>query len=281
MSGNLAVLSDRGIVEVVGPDARDLLQRLITNDVDNLKPGEARYAALLTPQGKITSDFFVVADRDPVASRFYIDVPEALVVDLVKKLTMYRLRAKVDIRNESETLGIVAGDPSALPGDCRLTFDDPRVPGLWRRAIVDRSRFADLGDDSGRWAYREQRVRLGVPEGGIDFIYGETFPHEANLDRLHGVDFKKGCYIGQEVVSRVQHRGTARKRIVGVRFDGEPPMVGSDITADGISIGVMGSSIDGLGLGLLRIDKADDARLAGTSVVAGSTPLTLDGPGWH
>ena len=279
MSVGVAVLNDRGVVEVSGPEARTFLQRLVTNDIEALAPGEARYAALLTPQGKITADFFVVADR-ATADLFYLVMPEALVADLVKKLAQYRLRAKVTITDRSPDLGLVAVEGNAVPAGAVVEFQDPRAPGLWRRAIVPRSSLDQLGDDASRWAYRENRIRAGVPEGGIDFAYGETFPHEANLDRLHGVDFKKGCYVGQEVVSRVEHRGTARKRVVGVVFEGEPPPVGSDIVADGLSIGTMGSTVAGMGLGLIRLDRAEEVRGRNGRALAGLVPIRFDGPGW-
>lgn len=280
MNVGLAVLSDRGVIEVSGPDARAFLQRLVTNDVEHLPGGEARYAALLTPQGKILADFFILADRaDP--NRFLLDVPESLAGDLVKRLTLYRLRAKVEIRDRSGELGVfVLDDGTAAPIDTAQVFADPRAPGLWRRAVASRAALDHLGGDAARWAYREQRIRAGVPDGGIDFAYGETFPHEANLDRLHGVDFRKGCYVGQEVVSRVEHRGTARKRVVGVRFEGEPPPVGAEITADGVELGTMGSTVDGLGLGLIRLDRAEDVRRHHGTVLAGSVPVQLEGPGW-
>ena len=274
-----AALADRGVIEVSGVDARALLQRLVTNDVDQLEPGKARYAALLTPQGKIISDFFIVADPRGDGTRFLMDVPSSTKGDLVKKLTLYRLRAKVEVRDRSDELAVMAiADGVAVDG--ALVFADPRADGLWNRAIVAK---ADLGGevgDAGRWAYRQHRIAAGIPEGGLDFAYGETFPHEANLDRLHGVDFKKGCYVGQEVVSRVEHRGTARKRVVGVGFEGDAPDVGSDIVLDGGTIGVMGSAVDGLGLALLRLDRAEEARRSGTPVTAAGITLHLDGPGW-
>ncbi len=279
MSGELASLGDRGVVEVAGPDARAFLQRLVTVDVEGLEPGRGRYAALLTPQGRITADFFVVADAaDPV--RFLLDVPEALAAELVKRLGLYRLRAKVTVADRSEALGVLALGPGAEPPAGARPFDDPRDPRLWRRAIVPRAALDGIGDDAARWAFRNARIRAGVPEGGLDFAYGEAFPHEANLDKLNGVDFRKGCYVGQEVVSRVEHRGTARKRVVGLAFEGEPPPVGTEITAGGRPIGTMGSAVDGVGLGLVRLDRADDARRDGTPALAGATPLRFEGPGW-
>ena len=278
MSGRLAVLNDRAVIQVSGPDARDFLQGLVTNDVAGLAPGEARYAALLTPQGKITVDFFIVADREDTA-RFLLDAPERLAPDLMQKLNLYRLRAKVQVIDRSAEFGVIALADAEPPTAGGLVYGDPRAPGLWRRAIVPRGVLGDRGDDASRWAYRELRIRAGVPEGGLDFAYGETFPHEANLDRLNGVDFTKGCYVGQEVVSRVEHRGTARKRVIGVTFEGEAPAVGSVITLDDLAIGTMGSSVDGIGLGLVRLDRASDAGQHGR-ILAGTVPLHLEGPGW-
>lgn len=277
MRTDRAVLTDRTVVEVSGPEARDFLQRLVTNDVETLEPGSARYAALLTPQGKIVADFFVVA-AGPGRESVLLDVADTLAADLVRKLTLYRLRAKVTIADRSGSLGVVAFAPSGAPDDVVQAFADPRGETLWHRAIVAIDGPAPHGDDAGRWAYREQRIRAGVPEGGLDFTYGETFPHEANLDRLHGVDFRKGCYVGQEVVSRVEHRGTARKRIVSLAFDGEAPPVGSAILADGLAIGTMGSSIEGLGLGLVRLDRVEDVRHEHGRIVAAGVPLRLAGP---
>lgn len=279
MGGDRAALDDRGVIEVAGPEARAFLHRLVTNDVETLEPGRARYAALLTPQGKITADFFVVADATD-GTRFLLDAPAALAPDLAKRLALYRLRAKLTVADRGGDLGVLALAPDAAAPDGAAVYDDPRGPGLWRRGIAPRTVLASLGDEAARSAFREARIRAGVPEGGPDFAYGETFPHEANLDRLRGVDFRKGCYVGQEVVSRVEHRGTARKRVVGLAFEGEPPPVGTDITAAGLSIGTMGSAVRGVGLGLMRLDRAADARLANTPVVAGATPLRLEGPGW-
>lgn len=276
MGDGLAVLGERRIVEVSGPDARAFLQRLITNDVEALGPGQARYAALLTPQGKIVADFFVVADEVD-GHRFLLDVSDLLAADLVRTLSLYRLRAKVVIADRGDTLGALALPP-ASPGPAdSLIYDDPRGQDLWRRGIAPRSTLERGGDPAASLACRDARIRAGVPEGGLDFTYGETFPHEANLDRLHGIDFRKGCYVGQEVVSRVEHRGTARKRVVGVAFEGEPPPVGTDLTVAGLPVGRMGSAVAGLGLALVRLDRVKDARQTGTPVLAGVTRLRFDG----
>ena len=124
--------------------------------------------------------------------------------------------------------------------------------------------------------YEARRIALGVPKGGVDFAYGEAFPHECNLDRLNGVDFKKGCYVGQEVVSRVEHRGTARKRVVRVSFEGAAPELGAVVSAGEVALGVMGSSSAGRGLAMLRMDKAEEAAKAGVSIMSGATRLRVE-----
>ena len=261
-----AFLDDRGIVEVEGSDARALLQRLVTSDVMALSPGQARYAALLSPQGKIAVDFLIVdATPEGGPDRFLLDCPVALAPGLAKTLTMYRLRAAVRIADLSAGLGVTAHWPDG-PGS-----RDPRHPALGARTIG--SRGAD--EPATRLAYEAHRIALGVPDGGRDFAYGDAFPHDANLDRLGGVDFGKGCYVGQEVVSRVHHRGTARKRIVPVTFAGAAPAPGSDITVGEIAIGTMGTSLAGRGLATVRTDRAAEAAALGAPVLSGGVHLSL------
>ena len=261
-----AFLDDRGIVEVEGPDARALLHRLVTSDVSNLRRGEARYAALLSPQGKIAADFLIVDDTpDGGRDRFLLDVPAAQAPDLARKLALYRLRAGVAIADRSAELGVTAHWPDG-PG-----IRDPRHPDLGTRAVGPRV----VADPEARLAYEAHRIALGVPDGGRDFAYGDAFPHDANLDRLGGVDFDKGCYVGQEVVSRVHHRGTARKRIVPVSFDGRAPAPGADITVGEIAIGTMGTSAGARGLATVRVDRAAEAATLGAPAIADGVHLAL------
>ena len=261
-----AFLDDRGIVAVEGAEARALLHRLVTSDVLGLAPGEARYTALLSPQGKVMVDFLIVdATTDGGADRFLLDCPAALAPDLARKLTLYRLRAAVGIADRSADLGVTAHWPDG-PG-----ARDPRHPALGTRDIGPRG----IADPAARLAYEAHRIALGIPEGGRDFAYGDAFPHDVNLDRLGGVDFGKGCYVGQEVVSRVHHRGTARKRIVPVHFDGPAPAGGADITVGEIVIGTMGTSLDGRGLAMVRTDRAEEAAALGAPPVADGVHLAL------
>ena len=190
-------LDDRAALTVLGPDASAFLQGLLTNDVQSAKEGEARFAALLSPQGKILVDFFAVRRADG----FWLDVPKALAGELAKRLGFYKLRAKVTIADVSDGFAVAALGP---PSGAIAVFADPRASGLGARAIVPRE-FADALP-SERAAYDALRITLGVPEGGVDFAYGDAFPHDVNMDLLHGVDFAKGCYVGQEIVARMQHK---------------------------------------------------------------------------
>jgi folate-binding protein YgfZ len=278
-----AFLPDRGVVKVTGDTARDFLNGLITTDTTLLAPGQARFAALLTPQGKITVDFLITEAPAGHGGGFLIDCPKALAQALADKLRFYRLRAKVEIENLSDNLGVLAawdGDAAFKPD---LTFTDPRNGELGLRILVPAELAqkaadaigAELVDDS---AYEAHRIALGVPRGGLDFIYGDAFPHETNMDRLAGVDFDKGCYVGQEVVSRMQHRGTARTRTVRLLLDGAAPEPGSTVLAGDKSIGTMGSAAKGHALALLRIDRAGEALEAGLPLAAGGLSIRITEP---
>jgi len=235
MTNSAAWLTDRGVVKVIGPDAASFLQGVVTSDVEKLEPRQARYAALLTPQGKILFDFLVV--RLPGDAGFALDCDGARAADLVKRLGFYKLRAKVSVVDESENEGVLAfwGDePENDPG--AIVYADPRAPALGFRAILPLAKARAIGEASSA-EYDALRIKLGVPRGGLDFVYGDTFPHDANLDLLGGVDFRKGCYVGQEVVSRMQHRGGVKKRVVRVRTDGDAPPAGTPILDGDLPVG--------------------------------------------
>ena len=268
-----AFLEDRGIVEVEGPDARALLQRLVTSDVAGLRAGEARYAALLSPQGKVLVDFLVLdAAGHDGGDRFLLDCPSWLAPDLTRRLNLYRLRAAVHITDRSATLGVAAHWPDRPDRELQ-SYVDPRHPELGYRFVVEREGWTP--DAEARDAYDAHRIVLGIPEGGRDFAYGDAFPHDANLDRLAGVDFGKGCYVGQEVVSRVHHRGTARKRIAPVTFAGAAPGVGAEVKVGEIAIGTMGSSMAGRGLAMVRTDRVAEAAALGAPAVADGVRLVI------
>ena len=279
-----ALLTDRAVIRITGADAARFLNGLVTSEVAALVPGEARFAALLTPQGKIIADFLLVAIAEDDGGGFVIDAPRALADDLLKRLAFYRLRAKVDIaaRPELAVAVVLDGTP---PEDLGLAYDDPRAAGLGKRVVLPAEGaeatlvavgFA-LGNES-EWQAR--RIAFGVPEGGKDFTYGDTFPHEADMDQLAGVDFEKGCFIGQEVVSRMQHRGSARTRVVPVAYDGAAPLPGIDAKVGERNVGFMGSAVGGRGLAMLRLDRVAEGMASGETLSAGGVVLTLTKPAW-
>jgi hypothetical protein len=278
-----AFLPDRGVVKVGGEDARDFLNGLLTTDVALVRPGLGRFGALLTPQGKIVTDFLITEAPAGHGGGFLIDTPRALAKGLADKLGFYKLRAKVTVENLSDSLGVMAiweGEPSTRPD---LTFADPRDAALGWRILVPEElapKVADLigAELADSAAYDAHRIAAGVPRGGLDFMYGDAFPHETNMDRLHGVDFDKGCYVGQEVVSRMQHRGTARTRTVRVLLEGAAPEAGSPVLAGDKPVGTMGSSAGGKGLALIRTDRAIDALDAGTPLTSGGLAVGIADP---
>ncbi|HEV2626162.1 MAG TPA: folate-binding protein [Xanthobacteraceae bacterium] len=277
-----ALLADRAVIKVIGDDARKFLHGLVTADMLALTPGTARFCALLTPQGKIVADFFVAEAPVADGGGFFLDVPRALGATLFDKLNLYKLRAKVLIEDLAEILGVLAvwdGTPAAKYG---LSYADPRLPALGARLMILPHRAADAAREIGASLvaaddYEAHRIGLGVPRGGVDFAYGDAFPHEADMDQLGGVDFAKGCYVGQEVVSRIEHRGIARTRAVPIRYDGGAPENGVAITAGERQVGTMGSAARGRGIALLRLDRVAEAT---EPLAAGGVPIHLVKPDW-
>jgi folate-binding protein YgfZ len=274
-------LADRGVVRVSGEDAKSFLDGLITCDLDRVSPQAARLGALLTPQGKILFDFIVFQAPEEIGGGYYLDTLRVFAPDLAKRLGFYKLRAKVSVEDLSETMAVVAGWDEHRPDDeVGLVAEDSRLPELGWRAIVaaqDAEEFAKAPIE----AYHAHRLALGIPEGGRDFLFGDAFPHEALMDQLHGVDFDKGCYVGQEVVSRMQHRGTARTRIVPAIYEGGfAADVGVEVTAGEKALGKTGSGMAGRGLLMIRLDRAADALAAGQPILAGGIPVRLEKPHW-
>jgi hypothetical protein len=297
-----AHLTDRGVVRVTGEDAKTFLDGLLTCDMDKATPETPRFGALLTPQGKILFDFIVFEAPPEDGGGFYLDCLKFMAPDLAKRLGFYKLRAKVTVEDLSDSLAVVAGwDGAPKPDDeIGLVADDPRLPALGWRAIVaaqDAAAFAsppegEADSAEGRAGeggtptpgdrdYHAHRIALGVPEGGKDFLFNDAFPHEALMDQLHGVDFDKGCYVGQEVVSRMQHRGTARTRVVPVVYeDGFAAEPWSEVTAGARALGKVGTGANGRGLVLIRLDRAADALAAGEVIRAGGLPVRIEKPDW-
>jgi hypothetical protein len=264
-------LDDRGVVEIAGADATKFLHNLVTNDIAKLAPGDARFCALLAPQGKILVDFLVFVDGEGEARRYLLDCPRDLEADLLRRLGFYKLRAGVTFTSRSEELAAYADLGEARPEIPALAMArDPRSVALGWRIIAPRGALEAKGS---REDYEAARIAAGVPRGGVDFAYGDAFPHEANMDLLGGVDFTKGCYVGQEVVSRTKHRNLARKRVTPYHVEGEAPPPGTKVMAGEIEIGVAGSRNGDNGLALIRLDKLADARAAGVAPTAGGATL--------
>jgi tRNA-modifying protein YgfZ len=280
-----ALLPDRGVVKVAGDDARRFLNGLLTNDLAHVTPERACFGALLTPQGKIIADFLVAEAPPADGGGFFLDCPRALAPTLMQRLNFYKLRAKVIVEDLSETLGVLAFWDNPAPTEYGLCYADPRVAALGLRCMLPPHLAGDAAADVGAElrepaTYEAHRIALGIPRGGLDFSYGDAFPHETDMDQLGGVDFDKGCFVGQEVVSRIEHRGNARTRVVPVAFDGFAPEAGTPVNAGEKAVGTLGSSAQGRGLALLRLDRAADALAAGHALSSGGVEMRLVKPGW-
>jgi folate-binding protein YgfZ len=259
---------ERAVISVAGTDAVAFLQGLLTADVEALKPGEAAYAALLQPQGKILFDFFVFH----AGERHLIDCSAAQKPDLIKRLMFYKLRARVEIGDLADhEVGV-----SFAPVSEVYRFSDPRSALLgWRIAAPAGKLPAAEGS-----GYRFGRIRLGIADSDEDIGSGKLFPHEANLDQLAGVSFTKGCFVGQEVVSRMEHRGTARNRILPVNVAGGAPAKGAEVNATGTSIGSILSSDGDDALALIRLDRLKDARKDGRMLLTDGRNVDVRKPPW-
>lgn len=279
LDAQAAVLPDRKCLQVSGDDRVNFLQGLATNDIIGLKENEGVFAGLLTPQGKVLFDFFVVNTGDV----FLLDCAADSADGLLKRLTFYKLRAKVGIEDVSATWRVAAAwgkDALSLADTIgALSYRDPRLPDLgWRIFVGELDEQASF--KASATAYHAMRISLAVPEGGKDYAFGEVFPHEACFDLLHGVDFKKGCYVGQEVVSRMHHRGTARTRVLCVSGESDLPASKVEITADGFAVGRLGSVAGTRGIALARLDRVSEALAKRQQLLAGAVPIKLSVPGW-
>src|SRR5262245_43235556 len=277
----MALLPDRGVVRVAGPDAEKFLNGTITADLDMLARQAAVHSALLTPQGKMLFEFFVTTAR---AGGFLLETGRELADGLVKRLKMYTLRAKVEAENVSGGFEVAAVWGEAPPADAgRIIYEDPRVAQLGFRVLapVPPGFAANLG--GAEWvaaeAYHAHRIDLAVPEASKDYPIGDTFPHEADLDLLNGVSFEKGCFIGQEVVARMRHRGNVRKRVVPVEAEA-PLRSGAPIMVGEAEIGRIGSVAGARGLALVRLDRAAEATAKGQALLADGVAVSLRTPHW-
>ena len=260
-------LADSSHIAVSGRDTPEFLQSLITTDLPSMPADAVRPGALLTPQGKILFDFLISGDGDGFLIETSADQRDAFV----KRLTMYKLRAAVEISPRGETATTVTWDLPEADGKRDARFDKAGLTVL-------RSPGAGGSDDAA--LYDALRVEHDIVESGRDFALSDAFPHDVLLDLTDGLSFRKGCYVGQEVVSRMQHRGTARRRPVIVRGEADLPPAGTDILAGGKPVGTLGTVAGKAGLAIVRIDRAADAQREGTPLLAGDVPVTVSLPGW-
>ncbi|WP_138468400.1 folate-binding protein YgfZ [Poseidonocella sp. HB161398] len=243
----------RTVLRIAGPDGRSFLQGLVTNDTKRLDAG-AVYSALLTPQGKYISDFFLIPEG-PEA--ILMDLPAEHAEAVMKKLALYKLRAKVTIAESGLSVERGLGP---VPAD---GWADPRHADLgWRRYGTDLAEAPEVAR-----AIEAKRVELAVPEAGVELIPGDTYILEVGLDRLNGVDFRKGCFVGQEIVARMKHKLELRKGLKRVSVS-EPVPVGTEIVSDGVAAGTLYTQAGGAGLAFLRFDRLGDAMTAGPASVA-------------
>lgn len=254
------VLSDRAVISVSGAEVKTFLQGLVTNDVTKLAPERPLYAALLTPQGKVLYDFLLSAAGETI----YIDSQAVSADALLKRLSLYRLRAQVELERRA--------DLSVL-WNSQAGFDDPRWPALGRRAVAPPE-----GPDVSS-AFLDRRLELGVPEGS-DFGSDRIFALDAGLEELRGVSFDKGCYIGQELTARMKHRGTARKRLLPISsIDGSRlPSAGSEVRADSMALGEITAVYGARGFALIRLDRWEEAGAG--PLYGGEFPVRINRPAW-
>jgi len=266
----IAHLKDRAVIAVTGPEARLFLQGLITNDVERLETDKGLYAALLTPQGKILFDFFLVEGD----AALLIDCAAASRDALVKRLTMYKLRSKLTLEVRDQ-LAVLAAWEGELPRNA-ISYPDPRLADMGKRAIIAKGEMPN--NLPAAEVYHAHRLALGVPEG-TDFDSDRIFALDGDLDELHAVDFGKGCYIGQELTARMKHRGTARKRVLAITAEsGVLPASGTAVQSGTTDIGELVSEYGAHGFALIRLDRLEHA--VGAPITAASRSVKLFKPAW-
>lgn len=287
-------LDKRGLLAVAGDDRRSFLQGLISNDINKVGPTQAVYSGFLTAQGRFLHDFFVVELGDAL----YLDCEGDRLDDLRRRLSLYRLRSKVTLTPGGDTLAVVAafgggalaaldlpdGAGSAKPFAGGIVYVDPRLVGLGARAIIPADKlgaFAKAGFKAGTFGdYDRLRLSLGVPDGSRDLPVEKALLLENGFDELNGIDWNKGCYVGQELTARMKYRLLVKKRLTPVRIDGPAPEPGTPVLLDGQEAGEMRSARDTLGLALLRLEAVEQADKDGRPLVAGESTVTPVRPAW-
>jgi folate-binding protein YgfZ len=263
----IAILPDRGVLEVTGEDRIAFLQGLVSNDVALAGPGRAVFAALLTPQGKWLAEFFILAE----ASRLLLDCEAAQAAMLAQRLSRFRLRSKVAVHDLSGEWTVVAGWGDApLPAGA-LAAPDPRLPEAGWRALLAAPPAADATAED----WDRHRLALGLPDGTRDLVAEQSLLLEANFDELHGLSWTKGCYMGQELTARTKYRGLLKRRLVPITVDGPLPAPGTPVLAGEAEVGEMRSGRESLGIAQLRLEALD-----GRALRCGEAVVVPRVPGW-
>ncbi|MDA0241420.1 MAG: folate-binding protein [Proteobacteria bacterium] len=287
------VLDDRAAVRFSGEDARPFLQGLISNDVEKIAENRSIYAAFLTAQGKFLYDFFLSAFDNAL----YMDCEASRADEFIKRLTLYRLRSKVEIERLDDMSVVVAfGDDvlsalnltgeagAARPIAGGVIYTDPRIASIGARAIMPRSelsKFESTGISAGTFEeYEAHRLTLGLPDGSRDMVVEKAILLESGFDELHGVDWDKGCYLGQELTARTKYRGLVKKRLMPITIEGVTPAPGTQILLDGKDAGEVRSASEGRGIALIRLDAFETVNASGISLEAGSAKIKPHKPEW-
>jgi folate-binding protein YgfZ len=283
----------RSVIAVGGDDRAEFLQGLISNDTKRIGPVQAIFAALLSPQGKFAYDLLLVEE----GSRYLVDCESARRVDLLKRLKMFKLRSQVtldDLDSDFVVVNLFGGDTLARLGLAAnvgaakalgggVVFTDPRLPDLGAHAFLPRATYAATLSELGfagapLGSFKDHRYALGVPEGSQDLLPDKAIPLECGFDELNGVDWQKGCYMGQELTARTKYRGLVRKRLLPIGFEGTPLPVGTDLTLDGKDVGEI-RAVDGHhGLALLRLEYLE--AILSKGIEAEGTRITASVPAW-
>jgi folate-binding protein YgfZ len=290
-TGFYVILQARGLLRAGGPDARNFLQGMVSNDVTKVGPERAVWSAFLTPQGKFLHEFFMT--EEPGADSLLLDCEAARLDDLRGRLARYKLRAKIELTDVSpehavaaifgdgalEALGLPAEIGAAKAFGGGIAYVDPRLAGLGARAVLPRAGAQAALEDAGIAVaeladYDALRIGLGVPDGSRDLEVERSPLLENGFDELHGVDWDKGCFMGQELTARTKYRALIKKRLVPVTIEGPAPEPGTQVTAAGKNAGVLRSSVDGVGLALIRLDHLE------APLLAGEARLTAKKPDW-
>jgi folate-binding protein YgfZ len=293
MANFCVLLKSRGLIKVEGEDRAKFLQGLISNDIDLVMPDRAIWAALLTPQGKYLHDFFILQRDDAL----YLDCEAERLMDLGQRLRKYILRADVslDVVKDSAVVamfGDSVGQGLGLPKEVGaagawgggVVYVDPRLASAGARAVLPSDNVLQAVESAGfvmsdRDAYDRMRLSYGLSDGSRDLIVEKSILLESNFDELHGVDWQKGCYMGQELTARTKYRGLVKKRLLPIRIEGPVPSPGAPVLDGGRNVGEVRSAIDGMGLALIRLDAMEKVE-GDASFNAGEAVVTPWTPGW-